>query len=70
MNWQPRKTDLERIAEFEISGMGLEFAARFLGCTSEELKAWRMKCVEAARTEYIKAIAAPPLVPVAKPAFK
>jgi hypothetical protein len=36
--FKPTTKQLEQIAEFQTAGMGLEFAARFLGCTPQELK--------------------------------
>jgi hypothetical protein len=70
MTWKPKKSDLERIAEFEAAGVALEFAAKFLGATPEEFKSWRRRCMNAAVAEYTRAMQLPPPAPVAKPVFK
>ncbi len=68
--FKPTNRQLEQIAEIQAGGMGLEFAAKFLGCTPEELKAWRQRCMNAAIAEYASTMQAPPPAPVAKPVFK
>jgi hypothetical protein len=66
----PTNKQLEQIAEIQAAGMGLEFAARFLGCTPEELKAWRQRCVNAAVAEYQMAMQPLPPAPVVNQIFK
>lgn len=70
MTFQPTTKQLEKLIEIQTAGMGIEFAAKFLGCTPEELKAWRQRCMNAAIAEYASTMQAPPPAPVAKPVFK
>jgi len=47
--FNPDLKQLEKIAECQAGGMGLTFAAQYLGCSPEELRDWRIKCIDASR---------------------
>jgi hypothetical protein len=64
--WRPTKPEIERIVECQTAGMDMTGVALFLGCTAEELKGWRLRCIAAVRAEYEQAMAPEP-TPVAKP---
>ncbi|HEY8007132.1 MAG TPA: hypothetical protein VIE66_10140 [Methylocella sp.] len=63
MTFKPDLKQLEKLIEIQTAGMGIEFAAKYLGCSPEELSAWRSRCAAAARAEYERNLAGPPPEP-------